>query len=185
MAKIRNKLTIKCHDHDCENDEHCFTPKKLPNKPRELPTKCKSCGKSPVEWHLLHARQPENMGYLVDSLKTEHIRAFFWRYDISWVSKNILVSIGHKATETRVRRCVISSIGSAKHFYEGRQTPLVEDDDPIHYAQHATGTCCRKCFFYWHGIREGKDLTGAETQYAEQLIWRYLDEKVPELNSVM
>lgn len=178
----QEKLKIRCTSVDCKNDQHCYSPVKPRNQPRELPSECRSCGKkAPIEWDTLYQRDTSNMDYLVKSLHSEHIRAFFWDYPISHVSKDKVLIHGTAETKKRIKRRVLNSIGSARHFREGQQTPLLEDDDPIHYAQHATGTCCRKCLFYWHGIMEGQDLSAEERVYSERVIWRYLEDKIPEL----
>ena len=40
------------------------------------------------------------------------------------------------------------------------------EDYPVFIAQHATGCCCRGCFFKWHHIPAGRQLTEEEQQYA-------------------
>ncbi|WP_184205120.1 DUF4186 family protein [Prosthecobacter dejongeii] len=181
MPKKREKLDIKCTDFKCAEDEHCFSPKKPPKERRHSPSICTNCGASPIEWDLLHKRDINNISILVSSLKKEHIRAYFWRNDISWVSKRRPLMIGRQRLEKKVRLRLKKSIGLGHHFREGQQTPLLRDDDPIHYAQHATATCCRKCVFYWHGIPEERDLLQAELDYLEKVIWAYLNVKLPDL----
>jgi hypothetical protein len=55
---------------------------------------------------------------------------------------------------------------------DGRQTPL--RGHPVFIAQHATATCCRKCFHRMHGIETGRPLTKKEIEYAAGLIVRWL-----------
>jgi len=31
----------------------------------------------------------------------------------------------------------------------------------VHYAQHATAACCRKCIEYWHGIGPVREIEKA------------------------
>ena len=182
MPKKREKLDIKCGDVDCKADEHSFVQKKPRNKPRPIPTCCTTCGVAPLNWEILRRRDIGNIEELVSSFRKEHIRAYFWRFELSAVSTHNPVQKGRGWMRHRVRKRLTDSIGSTCHFREGRQTPLVEDDDPIHYAQHATATCCRKCVFCWHGIPEGRPLKEDELTYLEKIVWRYLDEKLPALN---
>jgi hypothetical protein len=46
---------------------------------------------------------------------------------------------------------------------DGRQTPW--RGHPIFIAQHATGTCCRRCLHRWHGIPPGQLLSTPEQDY--------------------
>ena len=40
---------------------------------------------------------------------------------------------------------------------------------PVFLAQHATGCCCRGCFFKWHHISAGRALTKEEQEYAVEI----------------
>ena len=53
----------------------------------------------------------------------------------------------------------------------------------IHYGQHATATCCRKCIEVWHGISRGRTLTEKETDYLVELLMVYIVRKLPELET--
>ena len=181
MPKHRQKLDIKCGESCCEENEHSFIPIKPRNKPRPLPTGCTKCGVAPVNWKLLRQRNFDHVEALVSSLGMEHIRAYFWSRDLSDLSKKLPLMQGRSWMISRVEKRLKDSIGSAYRFRDGTQTPLYEDGDPIHYAQHATATCCRKCVFCWHGIPEGRALTADELNYLGLVVWRFLDEKLPEL----
>ena len=45
---------------------------------------------------------------------------------------------------------------------------------PVFVAQHATGTCCRSCLAKWHGIEDGRLLTGEEQEHVVDAIMRWL-----------
>lgn len=55
---------------------------------------------------------------------------------------------------------------------DGRQTPM--RNHPVFVAQHATGTCCRKCLEKWHYIPRGKPLAEADVSYIIEVLRRWL-----------
>ena len=55
---------------------------------------------------------------------------------------------------------------------DGQQTPM--RGHPVFIAQHATGCCCRGCFFKWHHIPAGRELTTEEQQYAVAVIMEWI-----------
>ena len=60
---------------------------------------------------------------------------------------------------------------------DGRQTPL--RGHPVFVAQHATGTCCRKCLEKWHGIGRGRALREAEIDYIVAILCAWLERQIP------
>lgn len=63
-------------------------------------------------------------------------------------------------------------LGPAHPARDGRQTPW--RGHPVFIAQHATGTCCRRCLSRWHGIPAGKALTPMQQRYILQVIEAWL-----------
>ena len=59
---------------------------------------------------------------------------------------------------------------------DGKQTPM--RGHPVFIAQHATGCCCRGCFFKWHHIPAGRQLTGEEQQYAVAVLMAWIEKQV-------
>jgi hypothetical protein len=55
---------------------------------------------------------------------------------------------------------------------DGRQTPM--KNHPVFIAQHATGTCCRKCLAKWHHIPKGEPLTKEQIDYIVKVLARWL-----------
>ena len=55
---------------------------------------------------------------------------------------------------------------------DGKQTPM--RNHPVFIAQHATGTCCRKCLFKWHGIEKARELTESEIDYIVSVIMHWI-----------
>jgi hypothetical protein len=181
MPKERIKLDIKCGSSDCEAGMHCYAPKKPRNLPRPTASGCTKCGIQQVNWPRVHSKDVGDLRYLIDALKTERIRAYFWDKSISTSSKASIVNQGLVTMRNRIRSRLKSALQKHHSYREGSQTPLYEDGNPIHYAQHATATCCRRCLNYWHGVPEDRDMNNAELEYVEELIASYLIEKVPEL----
>lgn len=58
----------------------------------------------------------------------------------------------------------------------GKQTPM--RGHPVFIAQHATGCCCRGCFFKWHHIPAGRQLTREEQQYAVAVLMAWIEKQV-------
>ena len=54
---------------------------------------------------------------------------------------------------------------------DGKQTPM--KGHPVFIAQHATGTCCRKCLYKWHSIKNNKELSREEIDYIVDVIIRW------------
>ena len=80
------------------------------------------------------------------------------------------------AAESRLR----SSVGPMAPFRDGYQTGS-GGNNPLHYAQHATATCCRKCIAEWHGIPRGVELTAVQIDYFTRLLMLYIEERLPDL----
>ncbi len=56
---------------------------------------------------------------------------------------------------------------------DGKQTPM--RNHPVFIAQHATGTCCRKCLSKWHGIPvQDHALTVEEKDYVLRVLERWM-----------
>lgn len=64
---------------------------------------------------------------------------------------------GWAVIERHVYDFVRQRPGPAEPDNDGKQTPM--RNHPVFIAQHATGTCCRKCLEKWHRIEKGKELT--------------------------
>ncbi len=59
---------------------------------------------------------------------------------------------------------------------DGKQTPM--RGHPVFIAQHATGTCCRKCLYKWHGIPAGAELTDSQKEYIADLIMAWIERQM-------
>lgn len=59
---------------------------------------------------------------------------------------------------------------------DGKQTPM--RGHPVFLAQHATGCCCRGCFYKWHHIPVGRELTKEEQQYAVAVLMAWIEKQL-------
>lgn len=59
---------------------------------------------------------------------------------------------------------------------DGKQTPM--KGHPVFIAQHATGTCCRRCLFKWHNISKDKELSNNEVNYIVSIIIAWINKEM-------
>ncbi len=59
---------------------------------------------------------------------------------------------------------------------DGKQTPM--RGHPVFLAQHATGCCCRGCFYKWHHIPPGRELTREEQDYAVGVLMAWIEKQI-------
>lgn len=60
---------------------------------------------------------------------------------------------------------------------DGKQTPM-KQVHPVFIAQHATGTCCRRCLYKWHKIPMNKELSDEEVTYIVSVIMKYIENEM-------
>ena len=70
------------------------------------------------------------------------------------------------------RDFITARLASANPMNDGRQTPM--KNHPVFVAQHATGTCCRRCLEKWHYIPQGKPLIEKQIDYIVEVLKRWL-----------
>ena len=83
--------------------------------------------------------------------------------------------LGQKGFATvleHARDFVTTRLADADPTNDGRQTPM--KNHPVFIAQHATGTCCRKCLEKWHYIPKGKPLTEKQIDYIVEVMAQWL-----------
>ncbi len=69
------------------------------------------------------------------------------------------------------RDFITKRLAEANPANNGKQTPM--RNHPVFIAQHATGTCCRKCLEKWHHISRGKPLTEEQIDYILEVLKRW------------
>ena len=83
------------------------------------------------------------------------------------------------------QKYIDKAITNPKHPRQGRQTPRETSPTAniIHYAQHATASCCRRCLEVWHGIPSDRVLLAEEIFYLTDLVMLYVNARMPELST--
>lgn len=175
-------LKIKCTSSDCSNNLHCFlSTKKL--EAQGATGRCRSCGADLVNWQRVHQRSPSDVQHTFDALRLELVRHFFWHVPLAPRAINHARRKGKTALSTFANGQLRKLVGTPSHPLEGRQTPreTSANANVIHFAQHATACCCRKCIAEWHGLPEGTTLTDADLLYFTTLVMSYVNERIPDL----
>lgn len=173
-------LTVHCSDTRCEANLHCFGPNRRKRDwQKTYKGQCQSCGKELVDWKKVRKNDISDVKGTFKELSREYIRHVFFHADFDIKSMEEARELGMAALKARVRPLLQKKIGPKKIFRDGTQTK--KGGSAIHFAQHATATCCRKCLEYWHGIERNRDLTKEELDYCEGLVLAYLDSRSTEL----
>jgi hypothetical protein len=178
-------LNIKCTSADCTNNLHCF----LKTKRLAAAGKtghCRYCDADLVNWNRVHRRDLSDVAYTFEALRLEMIRHYFWHTPLSERAKNHARRKGKEALREFATKQLRRLVGSPRHAREGYQTPRETNKQAnvIHFAQHATACCCRKCIAEWHAIPEGRPLSKQELSYFTELVLRYACERIPELTDI-
>lgn len=172
------KLEITCSSTHCEVGLHYFGAARR-KKSRFQVGLCKDCGADLVDWSRVHKRVVTDVEYTVEMLKRECWRHDWWHREIDIRAQNHARRKGRLILKEYCRALLAKRVGSVEPFRDGAQTPKKEN--VVFYAQHATGTCCRKCLEYWHGIRKGTAVSAGQLDYLTELIMRFVLERMPDL----
>lgn len=174
-------LKIKCNSTQCTGDLHCFS-RYMKNAEKKFGKKgvCYNCGHESIDWKRVHQNDINDADYIFESLNKELMRKVFSTIKVEKVAVDAatsksLTEIREDAIETLRKR-----IGKYNYYIDGRQTPLGENYI-VNYAQHATGTCCRKCLEAWHNIPKEQELSKAQLEFCTNLVMLYVENKVPGL----
>jgi hypothetical protein len=168
----------RCKKTDCANDLHCF----LPDPRRRTPEgTCFDCGAALMDWPRLHRRDPGDIEHTIASLKYEHIRHDFWCI-VALTPRKIANArkLGRRGVRGLARHRVETKLKHPGPFADWGQTPFEKGGSAIHFAQHATATCCRRCIEVWYGISRKDVLTPDQITYFAELILRYVVDRVPD-----
>ena len=135
---------ITCASSACRRNLHCFRPTRQSRLQNQAGA-CRACGTNPIDWQRLHRRDLHDAAYVVESLHLELIRHKFW-LSVKIDSKAVdhAKRKGYDGLAMAARLRIKKSVGPASPAFDGRQTPMEGSGNVIHYAQHATASCCRK-----------------------------------------
>lgn len=173
-------LKITCTSTDCGNNLHCFRQTRQ-MKSSNQSGMCRECGAQLVDWSRVHRRDVSDAAYTCEALRFEKFRHHFWHVEMNQRAVNYALRKGRPLLREVAQRIIRSAIGAASPFRDGYQTPREGSGNPVHYAQHATASCCRVCTEYWHGIPQGRDLTPEEVDYLVDIAMEYIDARLPNL----
>ncbi len=172
---------MSCFDTDCGNDLHCFRPPPYTRLDKLQGGKCNQCDAELIDWDQIQDSGLRTVSELVPKLKKEYVRHVFWHIELDQETLDEIRALADSNLRTKIRKRIKSSIHKKRSeiFRDGMQTPMNEVNI-IYYAQHATATCCRKCLKYWYEIPLEKELDSVDTQFCEDLIFTYIQERLKE-----
>lgn len=169
---------------ECDRDLHSFFKSKVINSRGDI--LCQNCGKDIINWSLLHSRDTLRIEEIINEIKKEWWRDYWWRIDFDEKSLNKIRKRKNTDLKILIKKRIYSSVGRVynfngqfKPYRDGFQTPYA--GNVIYYAQHALGICCRTCIEYIHGIPKGRELTEKETEYLTILILNYLHKRISSI----
>ena len=70
---------------------------------------------------------------------------------------------------------VTKRLADTSNVTDGKQTPM--KGHPVFIAQHATGTCCRRCLEKWHHISKNKNMTDDDIKYVVDIIMSWIEKE--------
>lgn len=110
---------------------------------------------------------------LFERLAKSNFRSRFHltKKEMDYISEKGLATIRRHAEDFVAKRLAPAVIPN-----DGRQTPM--RGHPVFLAQHATGCCCRGCFYKWHHIPPGRQLTSEEQQYAVAVLMAWIEQQI-------
>ncbi|MHC4243653.1 MAG: DUF4186 domain-containing protein [Planctomycetota bacterium] len=112
----------------------------------------------------------------IDELFTALGRSRFRsRFRLSGKEAEYFKQKGMTAILEHARDFVMRRLAEANPANDGKQTPM--RNHPIFIAQHATGTCCRKCLQKWHYISMCKSLTEEQIDYIVEVLEHWLSKQ--------
>jgi hypothetical protein len=177
-----DKVKITCKSTDCDNDKHCYRPKRGQWKDDGIRGECQVCGDTSVDMSVTRALDASDPDAIFAELGREFIRDRFLHACIDEKGRRQIRREGVAGLKARARRHLQSRIGQKPNDWDGRQTPM--EGSVLNLAQHATATCCRKCFYYWYGIPRHRALEGYELDFCERMIVAYLERRGEEMRAI-
>jgi len=171
-------LKISCKTTDCASGLHYFKQTKQMREGNILP-KCENCDADLVQWEEVWERDPNDIENTFKSLKYEFIRHHYWHKEFDEKAVNYALRKGKIELINTVEKRIRASVKAPVDAFDGRRTKW--EGNPIHYGQHATATCCRKCIERWHNVPRDEELTEKQVKYFTHLVIMFLEERFPNL----
>ena len=95
------------------------------------------------------------------------------RFHLTKKDKEYIAEKGLPTIQRHAEDFIAKRLAPAVIPNDGKQTPM--RGHPVFLAQHATGCCCRGCFYKWHHIPAGRELTKEEQQYAVAVLMAWIE----------
>lgn len=176
--EVLEPLKISCKSSNCAGNLHYFKQTKEMREQRIAP-KCHYCKVNLVKWEKVWARDLNDAENTFKALKYEFIRHYYWHKKFDRKAINYALRKGKIELIRAVEQRIITSVKAPADAFDGRRTKW--EGNPIHYGQHATATCCRKCIERWHDIARDVELTEKQIKYFTHLVVMFLEERFPNL----
>ncbi len=170
-------LNISCGSTKCEDDLHCFKTSEKAAKKFGQHGVCKECGINLIDWNRVHKNDIRDVNFIFSSMKNELIRHVYWHTEIEQEAIDYTATVSREELKVHTKKILKRKIGNATNAWDGRQTPKT-GKEIVHYAQHATATCCRKCLEYWHNIKKDVPLTEEQLEFCTDLAMMYIEDRV-------
>jgi hypothetical protein len=175
-------LNITCGSTKCNENLHCFSLTKTALKRFGKTHVCTECGKNLIDWERFQKNNIRDANFIFNSLRFELIRHIFWHTEIEAAAIKKAIKLGREQLRNHAYKILKSNIGKYNSIWDGRQTSK-GGNEIVHYAQHATATCCRKCLEAWHNIPKDGNLDPEQLDFCTDLVMLYIDERIPDLNN--
>lgn len=172
-------LDVNCSDTLCKQGFHFYTSKSAPKGGKK--GDCKDCGDDTIDWGRIHQRNPLDIAYTFDSLKRELLRHVCWINEIDPAAIQYANQRGRLSILIKAKEIITKKIAKIPQGYFDYLCTPKKGKEIVHYAQHATATCCRKCLDRWHNIPEDVVLTEEQINYCVNLIDLYMLDRLPNL----
>ena len=114
----------------------------------------------------------EKIKNVLDRLSKSRFRSSFHLKDkdILYIEDKGIDKIRNHAYDFVTKR-----LADTSNVTDGKQTPM--KGHPVFIAQHATGTCCRRCLEKWHYISKNKNMTDDDIKYVVDIIMSWIEKE--------
>ena len=114
----------------------------------------------------------EKIKNIFDKLSKSKFRSSFHLKDkdILYIEDKAIDKIRNHAYDFVTKR-----LADTSNVTDGKQTPM--KGHPVFIAQHATGTCCRRCLEKWHHISKNKNMTDDDIKYVVDIIMSWIEKE--------
>ena len=114
----------------------------------------------------------EKIKNIFDRLSKSKFRSSFYLKDkdILYIEDKGIDKIRNHAYDFVTKR-----LADTSNVTDGKQTPM--KGHPVVIAQHATGTCCRRCLEKWHHLSKNKNMTEDDIKYVVDIIMSWIEKE--------